>query len=120
MDGSIDIVMIDEAGEVFGSWEACGPIEPSGRVNRFMPFPEKLIETKTRDRFLARAGFEPNAVRDLSVETQSVDGRSGTLLRITIDLGDPHRSLPALAPRPRSGEADRQQLRGGFSSGAAT
>jgi len=54
-----------------------------------MPFPERLIGTKTRDRFLARVGFEPNAVRDLAVETLSVDGRSGSLLRITIDIDDP-------------------------------
>jgi hypothetical protein len=89
MDGSIDIVMINEAGEVFGSGGASGPIEPSGRVKRFMPFPERLIGTKTRDRFLARVGFEPNAVCDLAVETLSVDGRSGSLLRITIDIDDP-------------------------------
>ena len=89
MDGSIDIFMIDEAGEVFGSGKVSGPIEPSGRMTRFVPFPERLFGTKTRDRFLAHAGFEPNAVRDLSVETLSVDGRSGSLLRITIDIGDP-------------------------------
>ncbi len=89
MDGSIDIVMIDEAGEGFGFGKASGPIEPSGRVKRFVPFPERLIETKSRDRFLANTGFEPNAVRDLSVETLAVDGRSGSLLRMTIDIGDP-------------------------------
>lgn len=89
MDGSIDIFMIDEAGEVFGSGKVSGPIEPSGRMTRFVPFPEKLIGAKSREQFLAHAGFEPNAVRDLSVETLSVDGRSGSLLRITIDIGDP-------------------------------
>jgi hypothetical protein len=77
------------AGEAFGFGEASGPTEPSGRVKRFVPFPQRLIGAKSRERFLARAGFEPNAIRDLSVETLAVDGRSGSLLRITIDMGDP-------------------------------
>ncbi len=46
MDGSIDIVMIDEGGEAFGFGEASGPTEPSGRVKRFVPFPESSSEPR--------------------------------------------------------------------------
>lgn len=89
MDGSLDIAMIGGTGEVLGFAKASGPVEPSGRVNRFVPFPEHVIGAAARKRLLNRIGFEPNAVRDLSIESLRVDGQTGSLLTLTIDIGEP-------------------------------
>ena len=89
MDGSLDIVMIGGTGEVLGFAKASGPVDPGGRVNRFVPFPESVIGAAARKRLLIRIGFEPNAVRDLSIESLRVDGQTGALLTLTIDIGEP-------------------------------
>jgi hypothetical protein len=89
MDGSIDIVMIDESGEVLGFAKASGPVEPNGRVNRFEPFPESVIEAREQRRFLVDAGFKPRFVRDLSIESLPIDSQPGFLLSFTIDIGEP-------------------------------
>jgi hypothetical protein len=39
MDGSVDIIMVDESGEAFGSGKTIGPIEPSGRLNPLQTVP---------------------------------------------------------------------------------
>ena len=88
-DGSIDIVMIDESGEVLGFAKVSGPVEPNGRVIRFEPFPESVIEAREQRRFLVDAGFKPRYVSDLSVESQPIDGQPGSLLSFTIDIGEP-------------------------------
>ena len=89
MDGSIDIAMIDEAGDILGFAKAFGPVEPSGRVNRFESFPERVIEAQEQTRFLVDAGFKPKFVRDFSVEPLPIDGQPGFLLSFTIDIGEP-------------------------------
>jgi len=89
MDGSIDIVMIDESSEVLGFAKASGPVEPNGRVIRFEPFPESVIEAQEQRRFLVDAGFKPRFVRDLSIESLPIDGQLGFLLSFTIDIGEP-------------------------------
>jgi hypothetical protein len=56
-DGSMDIAMIDETGEAFGFGKASGPVRPSGHLNRFVPFPDRLIGTQERRRYLAEFGI---------------------------------------------------------------
>jgi len=88
-DGSIDIAMLDETGEVLGSGSATGPVEPSGRLNRYVPFPQVPISGKERQRFLTDVGFEPKVARDLSIGAFPVDGQPGSLMTLTLDMGDP-------------------------------
>jgi hypothetical protein len=88
MDGSVDVIMLDETGELLGFGGASGPVEPSGQVNRFVPFPQKLVDAQERQRLLSGMGFEPKAVRDLVIDTFPVDGLAGSLLTLTLDIGE--------------------------------
>jgi len=88
-DGSIDIAMIDEAGDILGFAKAFGPVEPSGRVNRFESFPERVTEAQEQRRFLVDAGFKPKFVRDFAIEPLPIDGQPGFLLSFTIDIREP-------------------------------
>jgi len=88
MDGSVDIIMVDESGEAFGFGKAIGPIEPSGRLNPYKPFPENLLDPERQERLAAAVGgVEPSSIEELSIQQLSVDGNSGSLLTITIDAG---------------------------------
>jgi hypothetical protein len=88
-DGSLDITMMDETGHILGFGSASGPVQPDGRLNRFVPFPERFLNAQDRRSFLGEVGFEPDAVRDLVVETLPIDGRTGSIMRLTIDIGEP-------------------------------
>jgi hypothetical protein len=88
-DGSIDIAMRDEMDAIVGSATASGPVEPSGRVNTFAPFPTEFSGAQQRKRFLASVGFEPKAVDDMAVEALVVDGHAASLLTLTLDIGEP-------------------------------
>jgi hypothetical protein len=88
MDGSVDIVMVDESGEAFGFGKAIGPIEPSGRLNPYKPFPENLLDPERQERLLAAVGgVEASSIEEISIQQLSVDGNPGSLLTITIDAG---------------------------------
>jgi hypothetical protein len=88
MDGSVDILMMDDSGEAIGFGKAIGPIEPSGRLNPYKPFPENLLDPERQKRLLAAVGgVEPSSVEELSIQQLSVDGNPGSLLTITIDAG---------------------------------
>jgi hypothetical protein len=88
MDGSVDILMVDESGEAFGFGKAIGPIEPSGRLNPYKPFPQNLLDPERQKRLLAAVGgVEPSSIEALSIQQLSVDGNPGSLLTITIDAG---------------------------------
>ena len=88
MDGSVDILMVDESGEAFGFGKAIGPIEPSGRLNPYKPFPENLLDPERQKRLLAAVGgVEPSSIEELSIQELSVDGNPGSLLTITIHAG---------------------------------
>jgi hypothetical protein len=67
MDGSVDIVMMDESGEAFGIGKAIGPIEPSGRLNPYKPFPENLLDPEKQERLLAAVGgVEASSIEEIS------------------------------------------------------
>jgi hypothetical protein len=67
MDGSVDIVMMDESGEAFGIGKAIGPIEPSGRLNQYKPFPENLLDPEKQERLLAAVGgVEASSIEEIS------------------------------------------------------
>ena len=88
MDGSVDIIMVNQSGEAFGFGKAIGPIEPSGRLNPFKPFPENLLDPERQERLIAAVGgVEPSSIEELSIQQLSVDGNPGSLLTITIDAG---------------------------------
>jgi hypothetical protein len=88
MDGSVDIVMVDDSGEAFGFGKAIGPIEPSGRLNPYKPVPENLLDAERQKRLAALVGgVEPASVEEVSIQQVSVDGNPGSLLMMTIDAG---------------------------------
>ncbi len=88
MDGSVDILMVDESGEAFGFGKAFGPIEPSGRLIPYKPFPQNLLDPEGQKRLLATVGgVEPSSIEELSIQQLSVDGNPGSLLTTTIDAG---------------------------------
>jgi hypothetical protein len=92
MDGSVDILMIDDSGEAFGFGKAVAPIEPSGRLNPYKPFPQNLLDPEGKKRLIAAVGgVEPSSVKELSIQQLSVDGNPGSLLTITIDFGESER-----------------------------
>lgn len=92
MDGSVDILMMDDSGEAFGFGKAVGPIEPSGRLKPYKPFPQNLLDPERQKRLLAAVGgVEPSTVKELSIQQLSVDGNPGSLLTITIDIGESER-----------------------------
>jgi hypothetical protein len=79
MDGSVDILMMDDSGEAIGFGKAIGPIEPSGRLNPYKPFPENLLDPERQKRLLAAVGgVEPSSVEELSIQQLSVDGNPGS------------------------------------------
>jgi hypothetical protein len=89
MDGSVDIVMMDESGEAYGIGKAIGPIEPSGRLNPYKPFPQNLLDPERQERLLAAVGgVEASSIEEISIQQLSVDGNGGSLLTITIDAGE--------------------------------
>jgi hypothetical protein len=84
MDGSVDIVMVDDSGEAFGFGKAIGPIEPSGRLNPYKPVPENLLDAERQKRLAALVGgVEPASVEEVSIQQVSVDGNPGSLLMMT-------------------------------------
>jgi len=88
MDGSVDIVMMDESGEANGIGKAIGPIEPSGRLNHYKPLPENLLDPARQKRLAAAVGgVEPSSIEELSIRQLPVDGNPGSLLTMTIDAG---------------------------------
>lgn len=88
MDGSVDIVMVDESGEAFGFGKAIGPIEPSGRLNPYKRCPENLLDPERQKRLAAAVGgVEPSSIEEVSIQQLSVDGNPACLLTLTIDAG---------------------------------
>jgi hypothetical protein len=88
MDGSVDIVMMDESGEAFGFGKAMGPIEPSGRLNPYKRCPENLLDPERQKRLAAAVGgVEPSSIEEVSIQQLSVDGNPACLLTLTIDAG---------------------------------
>jgi hypothetical protein len=88
MDGSVDIVMMDESGEAYGIGKAIEPIEPSGRLNPYKPFPQNLLDPERQERLLAAVrGVEPSSIEELSMQQLSVDGNAGSLLTMSVEAG---------------------------------